>query len=57
MPEFPDFVGLAGIALVAGGMYLVWQPGAALVPGALLIGLAVLSHVSRVRASNAQKGE
>jgi len=48
-PELHDIVGLLGVGLVAGGMYMIWKPGAALVPGGLCIVLAMLSYISRAR--------
>lgn len=36
-----DFALWLGLALLALGLFLVWPPAAAIVPGAILVGMAI----------------
>ena len=36
-----DVIGLAGLSLLAFGCWLVWPPAAAIVPGAILVYVAI----------------
>ena len=42
-----DCVALIGLALVAGGLYLVWVPAALIVPGCVLVWKALIDGHTR----------
>lgn len=43
--DWRDWTAMAGLALVAAGLLFVWWPLALIVPGAMLIAIALLAAV------------
>lgn len=45
MPSVRDVMGLAGLVMLGGGLWMWWPAGALMICGGILLGLAVVSAI------------